>query len=150
MGALVFSPSTWEAEAGRFLSLRPAWSTNWVHRQPGLLRNPDSKKPTNQPNKQTNKKQTNKKVRARWTQCRILSEKLRKINQNTSQVILKNRNRGNVSLPNSFFEVIITLILNHTKPQPRKKITDQYFYKQRCKWGIQRGKELHRKTNRIN
>ena len=22
-----FNPSTWEAEAGRFLSLRPAWST---------------------------------------------------------------------------------------------------------------------------
>jgi hypothetical protein len=28
-GVLVhaFNPSTWEAEAGRFLSLRPAWST---------------------------------------------------------------------------------------------------------------------------
>jgi hypothetical protein len=25
-----FNPSTWEAEAGRFLSLRPAWSTEWV------------------------------------------------------------------------------------------------------------------------
>jgi hypothetical protein len=24
---LAFNPSTWEAEAGRFLSLRPAWST---------------------------------------------------------------------------------------------------------------------------
>jgi hypothetical protein len=23
----IFKPSTWEAEAGRFLSLRPAWST---------------------------------------------------------------------------------------------------------------------------
>jgi hypothetical protein len=27
--------STWEAEAGRFLSLRPAWSTEWVPGQPG-------------------------------------------------------------------------------------------------------------------
>jgi hypothetical protein len=24
---LIFNPSTWEAEAGRFLSSRPAWST---------------------------------------------------------------------------------------------------------------------------
>jgi hypothetical protein len=27
MMAHTFNPSTWEAEAGRFLSLRPAWST---------------------------------------------------------------------------------------------------------------------------
>jgi major histocompatibility complex class I len=27
MVAHAFNPSTWEAEAGRFLSLRPAWST---------------------------------------------------------------------------------------------------------------------------
>jgi hypothetical protein len=25
-----FNPSIWEAEAGGFLSLRPAWSTEWV------------------------------------------------------------------------------------------------------------------------
>jgi hypothetical protein len=33
-----FNPNTWEAEAGRFLSLRPAWSTKWVPGQPGLHR----------------------------------------------------------------------------------------------------------------
>jgi hypothetical protein len=33
-----FNPSTWEAEAGGFLSLRPAWSTKWVPGQPGLHR----------------------------------------------------------------------------------------------------------------
>ena len=33
-----FNLSTWEAEAGRFLSLRPAWSTEWVPGQPGLYR----------------------------------------------------------------------------------------------------------------
>jgi hypothetical protein len=33
-----FNPSTWEAEAGRFLSSRPAWSTKWVPGQPGLYR----------------------------------------------------------------------------------------------------------------
>ena len=33
-----FSPRTWEAEEGGFLSLRPAWSTKWVPGQPGLYR----------------------------------------------------------------------------------------------------------------
>ena len=32
-----FNPSTWEAEAGGFLSLKPAWSTKGVPGQPGLL-----------------------------------------------------------------------------------------------------------------
>jgi hypothetical protein len=33
-----FNPSTWEAEAGGFLSLRPAWSSEQVPGQPGLHR----------------------------------------------------------------------------------------------------------------
>jgi hypothetical protein len=33
-----FNPSTQEAEAGRFLNSRPAWSTKWVPGQPGLHR----------------------------------------------------------------------------------------------------------------
>jgi hypothetical protein len=40
-GAVVghaFNPNTWEAEAGGFLSSRPAWSTEWVPGQPGLHR----------------------------------------------------------------------------------------------------------------
>jgi hypothetical protein len=49
MVAHIFNPSTWEAEAGEFLSLSPAWSTEFVPGQPGLQRNPVSK------NKQTNK-----------------------------------------------------------------------------------------------
>jgi hypothetical protein len=36
--AHAFNPSTWEAEAGGFLSSRPAWSTKWVPGQPGLYR----------------------------------------------------------------------------------------------------------------
>jgi hypothetical protein len=36
--AHTFNPSTWEAEAGGFLSSRPAWSTKWVPGQPGLYR----------------------------------------------------------------------------------------------------------------
>jgi hypothetical protein len=35
-----FNPSTWEAEAGEFLSSRTAWSTEWVPGQPGLYRKP--------------------------------------------------------------------------------------------------------------
>jgi hypothetical protein len=51
--AHAFNPSTWEAEAGRFLSSRPAWSTEWVPGQPGLYR--ETLSPTNkQTNKQTN------------------------------------------------------------------------------------------------
>jgi hypothetical protein len=36
--AHAFNPSTREAEAGGFLSSRPAWSTEWVPGQPGLHR----------------------------------------------------------------------------------------------------------------
>jgi hypothetical protein len=36
--AHTFNPSTFEAEAGRFLSSRPAWSTKRVPWQPGLHR----------------------------------------------------------------------------------------------------------------
>ena len=38
MVAKAFNPSTWEAEAGRFLSSRPAWSTERVPGQLGLHR----------------------------------------------------------------------------------------------------------------
>jgi hypothetical protein len=31
-----FNASTWEAEAGKFLSSRPAWSTERIPEQPGL------------------------------------------------------------------------------------------------------------------
>jgi hypothetical protein len=40
--AHAFNPSTWEAEAGGFLSSRPAWSAEWV---PGYTENPCLKKP---------------------------------------------------------------------------------------------------------
>jgi hypothetical protein len=61
MVAHAFNPSTWEAEAGRFLSLRPAWSTKWVLGQPGLHRETLSRKQTKQnKTKQNNPKQTKK------------------------------------------------------------------------------------------
>jgi hypothetical protein len=54
----VFNPSTQEAEAGRFLSSRPAWSTEWVPGQPGLYRKTLSQKNKNK--QKTNKKKTKK------------------------------------------------------------------------------------------
>jgi hypothetical protein len=50
-----FNPSTWEAEAGGFLSSRPAWSTKWVPGQPGLYRETLSQK-TKQKKKQNKTK----------------------------------------------------------------------------------------------
>jgi hypothetical protein len=42
--AHAFNPRIWEAEAGRFLSLRPAWSTKRVPGQPELYRETISRK----------------------------------------------------------------------------------------------------------
>jgi hypothetical protein len=44
MVAHTFNPSTQEAEAGRFLSSRPAWFIKWVPGQPGLYRETLSRK----------------------------------------------------------------------------------------------------------
>jgi hypothetical protein len=40
-----FNPSTWEAKADRFLSLKPTWSTEWVPGQPILHRETCLEKP---------------------------------------------------------------------------------------------------------
>jgi hypothetical protein len=53
-----FNPSTWEAEAGGFLSSRPAWSTEWAPGQPELHTETLSRK-TKKPN-QTKTKQKKK------------------------------------------------------------------------------------------
>jgi hypothetical protein len=66
--AHAFNPSTWEAEAGGFLSLRPAWSIKVSSGQPGLHREilfrktkKKQKKNKKKPKKQkTNKKKTKK------------------------------------------------------------------------------------------
>jgi hypothetical protein len=46
-----FNSSTWEAEAGRFLSLRTAWSTEWVPGQKELNREPCLENNNNNNNK---------------------------------------------------------------------------------------------------
>ena len=63
MVAHAFNPSTWEAKAGKFLSSRPAWSTEWVPGHPGLhtQRNPVSKNNNKNKKQKQNKTKQNKK-----------------------------------------------------------------------------------------
>jgi hypothetical protein len=52
--AHTFNPSTWEAEAGGFLSSRLAWSTVWIPGKPGLHRETLSQTSPPPPNKRRN------------------------------------------------------------------------------------------------
>jgi hypothetical protein len=54
--AHAFNPSTWDAEAGVFLNLRPAWSPEWVPGQPGLYRETLSQNKNKNKTKQKEKK----------------------------------------------------------------------------------------------
>jgi hypothetical protein len=56
-----FDPSTWVAEAGGFLSSRPAWSTELVPGQPGLHRETLSRKTKRNEKKKKNQKPKKKK-----------------------------------------------------------------------------------------
>jgi hypothetical protein len=51
----ITNPSAWEAKAGRFLSSRPAWSTEWVPGQPWLHRETLSQTKQNKQNKTNTK-----------------------------------------------------------------------------------------------
>jgi hypothetical protein len=61
-----FNPSTREAEAGGFLSLRPAWSTERVPGQPGLYRETLSRK---KKQKQKQNKQIKKSYKLNSRDC---------------------------------------------------------------------------------
>jgi hypothetical protein len=61
--AHAFNPSTWEAEAGRFLSQMPAWSTECVPGQPGSYRETLSQKKKKQKNKKTKTNKKNQKTK---------------------------------------------------------------------------------------
>jgi hypothetical protein len=65
MVAHAFNPSTQEAEAGGFLSSRPAWSTERVPGQPGLYRETLSRKNKKQKKKTKKKKKKNNRNR-KW------------------------------------------------------------------------------------
>jgi hypothetical protein len=66
-----FNPSTWKAEAGGFLSSRPAWSTERVPGQPGLHRETRKKKKT--------KNKTNKNKNSFWIVLKLLSLGIRAV-----------------------------------------------------------------------
>jgi hypothetical protein len=57
--AHTFNPSTWEAEAGRFLSSRPAWATSEFQGSQSYTEKPCLEKQTN---KQTKKKKPTEKL----------------------------------------------------------------------------------------
>jgi hypothetical protein len=72
MVAHAFNPSTWEAEASRFLSSRPAWSTEWVPGQTGLHREICLKNKNKKQNKtKTQKRNIMELVRSRGGQCTL-------------------------------------------------------------------------------
>ena len=69
-----FDPSTWEEEVGRFLSSRPAWSTEWVPGQPGLYRETLSWKTKN--HKKKKRKKRNKEIKIWGEKCLTCSPNL--------------------------------------------------------------------------
>jgi hypothetical protein len=75
--AHAFNPSIREAEAGRFLSSRPAWTTQ---------RNPISQKKAKDKNKQTNKQKKDE----------YLSNNLEKINFCRTEIKPKSKKKANV------------------------------------------------------
>jgi hypothetical protein len=58
-----FNPSTQEAEAGRFLSSRPAWSTEWVPGQPGQHRESLSRKTKKKKKKKKERKKSGQELK---------------------------------------------------------------------------------------
>jgi hypothetical protein len=66
--AHAFNPSTWEAEAGGFLSSKPAWSTEGVPGQPGLHRETLSQK-----KKKKKKRKKEKEKGSRWLSQAMLT-----------------------------------------------------------------------------
>jgi hypothetical protein len=77
--AHAFNPSTWEAEAGVFLSSRPAWSTEWVPGQPGLHWETLSQKTKKKKKKKKKKSKANNRHRRSGVTC--LSALLKFINK---------------------------------------------------------------------
>jgi hypothetical protein len=72
---IYFNPNTWEAEAGRFLSLRPAWSTEWVPGQPGLYRETLSRKTKKSKRRKKKEKRKKKKEKRKKKKRKRKKEK---------------------------------------------------------------------------
>jgi hypothetical protein len=73
--AHTFDPRAWEAEAGKSVSSRSAWSTEHIPGQPGLLKNNNNNK-SKQTNKQTNKNQPCLQTKQKRRECEFFSSTL--------------------------------------------------------------------------
>jgi hypothetical protein len=94
MVAHAFNPSTQKAEAGRFLSLRPAWSTEWVPGQPGL-----HKETLSQKNK------TKQKDKGYWEHIENF-ESIQTIEVLTaSKILFKNQSEKKISDRNTVYDL---------------------------------------------
>ena len=80
MVSFSFNPSTWDAEAGGFLSLRPAWSTKWVPGEPELYRETLSQKKKKKKEKKK-KIEKSKKERKKERRKEKKEERKREINK---------------------------------------------------------------------
>jgi hypothetical protein len=83
--AHAFNPSTREAEAGRFLSLRPAGSTKWIPGQSGLYRETLSQKKKKK--KERNKKEKEKKEKRSKRDETIKNSEEQNQNNNKTQLV---------------------------------------------------------------
>jgi hypothetical protein len=80
--------STWEVEAGEFLSSRPDWSTEWVPGRPGATqRNPVSKNRTEQNRTEQNRTEQNRTEQKR-NETKQNKTKQNKTKQNKTKQIL--------------------------------------------------------------
>jgi hypothetical protein len=68
-----FNPSTREAEAGRFLSSRPAWSAKWVPGQPRLDRETLTKQNKTKQNKTKQLPPPQKKEKRKETNIQLIA-----------------------------------------------------------------------------
>ena len=72
MVAHAFNPNTWKAEAGKFLSSRPAWSTECVPGQLGLHRETMSQNTKPNPTPPPKKQQPNSNIIGVHTALQLL------------------------------------------------------------------------------
>jgi hypothetical protein len=98
--AHTFNPNTWEAEAGRFLSSRLAWSTKRVPGQPGLYRENLSKK-NKEPNQTKTKQEAKSKPKPKQSKAKQSKAKQSKAKQSKAK---QNKTKQNKTKQNKNFK----------------------------------------------
>ena len=116
-----FNPSTWEAEAGGFLSSRPAWSTKWVPGEPGIHRETLSQK--------TNKQKTNKQTKTNKQKTK--KKKKEKTKQQQQKVTIRKELKGFHVIVKQFFgvnsEILMFFVILGINRQKKKKQSQEYW-----------------------